>query len=326
MGKGRKLITLGVDIGGTKIETALVDTKGNILTSHREPTNPEKIASGVISDIIMCIKKCIGKAKDVINAIGVGVAGQIESETGVVYYSPNLRWEKVPLGEELENAFNLPVVVANDVTSATVAEWKCGSGKGVDDLVCIFIGTGVGGGIVSGGRLLIGCSNTAGELGHITVDVNGRKCHCGNRGCIEAYAGGWAIAKRAKEAVKKSSEKGKRILELAGSSEKITARTVARAYHEGDQLAKNLIEETARYLGAGMANIVNAFNPCIIVIGGGVIEGIPELIAMTESVINKKAFGLAVLPLKIVKASFVTHAVVIGAAALAREWIKDKRR
>jgi len=205
---GKESLTLGVDLGGTKVETSLVDITGHILASHRLPTQSEKGPDGVIADIIECVKNCLGEASKTAQALGVGMAGQIEKYTGIVRFAPNLGWHNIALRTMLEEALVLPVVVTNDVRAATYGEWLYGAGQGVDDLVCLFVGTGVGGGIISSGKLLEGCNNTAGELGHLTIITDGRQCHCRNRGCLEAYAGGWAIAERAQEAVRTEPKAG----------------------------------------------------------------------------------------------------------------------
>ena len=311
-------VTLGVDIGGTKVETAVVDSEGRIVESQRYPTKPEKGAMGVVEDVVSCVETCLGKVSQKAKALGVGVAGQVERATGAVRFAPNLRWKDVPLRAELEQALKVPVFVLNDVRAATVGEWHHGAGKGIDDLICVFVGTGVGGGIVSGGRLLEGCSNTAGEIGHITVVVGGRPCRGPNVGCMEAYAGGWAIAERAQEAVRKDEKQGQKILNRAGTIEEITAKVVGEAYHEGDPLATRLIEETGQYLGAGVVGLVNALNPCLLILGGGIIDGIPELIRMVEEHVRERALKAAIEDLRVVKASFVSNAVAIGAATFAR--------
>jgi glucokinase len=229
-----------------------------------------------------------------------------------------LGWENVPLKTKLEEKLKLPVVVTNDVRAAAWGEWQFGAGKGVDDLVVLFVGTGVGGSVVSSGRILEGCNNSAGELGHTTLIVEGRKCHCPNKGCLEAYAGGWAIAERAQEAVQDNPAAGENMVSLAGSIEKITASSVTQAYHEGDQLAFQLVRETAQYLAAGLVSIVNAFNPCLLVLGGGVIEGLPELINNVKTDIKKRALKPVAENLRVVKAALGNKAGIVGAAALAR--------
>ena len=313
--------TLGVDLGGTKVEAALVDTAGIILSCHRHPTHPEKEASQIIEDIVTCVDQCLNKGEKDAQALGIGVAGQVDL-SGVVRSSPNLGWRNVPLRGLLEDRVKLPVSVANDVRAASWGEWRLGAGKGIDDLIVIFIGTGIGGGVVSGGLMLEGCTNTAGEIGHTTLFAEGRSCHCPNRGCLEAYAGGWAIAERAQEAVQSDPVAGKSLVSLAGSIEKITAATVSRAYREGDLLAFQLVKETIQYLGSSLVSVVNAFNPCVLVMGGGVVEGLPEIVEDVETIVKKRALKPAAEKVKVVKAALGNKAGIIGAAILARELLK----
>lgn len=318
-----RLLTLGVDLGGTKVETALVDADGHIVTTHREPTDAEKGPDGVIADVITCVKGCVGDALSEAAALGIGVAGQVAADTGSVRFAPNLVWEDVPLRAELEAALGLPVVVSNDVRAITCGEWLHGAGQGAEDLVAIFVGTGIGAGVVSGNRMLTGCSNAAGELGHMTVVAGGRQCTCPNRGCLEAYAGGWAIAERAQEAVREDPAAGEFLVDLAGAVDDITGVHVSQAFEEDDSLAHRLVEETGHYLAAGVVGIVNAFNPCRLILGGGVIEGLPVLIEMVERDVQACALEAAVAPLEIVKAALGGQAGVIGAAALAREKVEE---
>lgn len=321
--KVTKPLTLGVDLGGTKVETALVDASGQILSSHRYPTHPEKGARRIIDDIVACVDHCLSKGKEEARALGIGIAAQV-NRSGVVRSSPNLGWKDVSLRAMLEEKLKLPVVATNDVRAASMGEWKFGAGRGFDDLVVIFVGTGIGGGVVSNGRLLEGCSNTAGELGHTTLIVDGRNCHCPNRGCLEAYASGWAIAERAQEAVYNNPEAGKTLNSMAGSTEKITGAVVSRAYREGDLLAFQLIKETAQYLSAGLIGIVNAFNPCLLVLGGGVIEAHSEMIKTVKAEIHKRALKPTVENLKVIKAILSNKAGIVGAAALAQNRVGEK--
>jgi len=313
-------LTLGVDLGGTKVNVALVDATGRILSAHKSLIHSEKEPESVIADILAAIDVCLSKTGLEAEALGIGVAAQVDQK-GVVCGSQNLGWRNVPLKKKLEKQLGLPVAVTNDVNAATWGEWRYGSGRGVDDLAVLFVGTGIGGGIITGGNLLAGCTNSGGELGHITIVYDGRKCHCPNRGCLEAYAGGWAIAERAQEAVRTAPKEGQHLASLAGSVEKITAATVSRAYHEGDLLARRLVEDTGRYLAAGVVSIVNAFNPCVLVLGGGVIEGIPELIQMVKESTRNRALEATVEKLEIVKAALGGDAGVIGAAALAQDLV-----
>jgi len=317
-----EVVTIGVDIGGTKVETALVDAAGHIVISHRQPANPEKGSDAVIADIVTCIETCQAEAGKIAQGLGVGVAGQLD-RTGTLRFSPNLPgWHNVPLKMKLEDALGIPVVIDNDVHSATWAEWQYGAGRGANDLACLFVGTGIGGGIVSGGRLLDGYSNTAGELGHMTIVASGRRCRCPNRGCLEAYAGGWAIAEQAQKAVHVDPQAGQRLVALAGGIQQISAATVSQACSNGDPLACRLVEETSHYLAAGVVSIVNALNPRLLVFGGGVIQGRPEYISEVERIVRENALPTAVAGLRIVMAALGDKAGVIGAATLARDKIE----
>lgn len=316
-----KPVMLGVDLGGTKVNVGLVDRGGRVLFSHKSLIHASKKPEKVLVDVHRAIDSCCSRAGQEAEAVGVGVAGQVD-QRGVVRGSQNLGWQNVPIKRKLEKMVGLPVAVTNDVNAATLGEWRYGSGRGVDDLAVLFVGTGIGGGIITGGKLLTGCSNSGGELGHITIVYDGRQCHCPNRGCLEAYAGGWAIAELAQQAVRAAPKRGQRLVSLAGTVEEITAATVCRAYREGDMLAQRLVEETGRYLAAGVVSIVNAFNPCVMVLGGGVIEGIPELIQTVSDVVPAMALEASVEELKIVKASLGSDAGVIGAAVLAQDLLK----
>lgn len=316
-----KPLVLGVDLGGTKVNVGVVDVAGRLLCSHKSLIHASKEPEKVIADISAGVDVCLSKIGQEVEALGIGVAAQVDSE-GVVCGSPNLGWRNFPLKKKLEKQFGLPVFMTNDVRAATWGEWRFGAGQGVEDLAVLFVGTGVGGGVISGGNILSGCNNSGGELGHITIVYDGRKCRCPNRGCLEAYAGGWAIAERAQESIRTDPEKGHCLVSLAGSIENVTAAYVGRAYHEGDLLAKRLIEETGQYLAAGVVSIVNAFNPCIVVLGGGVVEGIPELIQIVKDIVPAMALEAAVEKLQIVKATLGGDAAVIGAAALAQKAIR----
>jgi len=309
----------GVDLGGTKVEVAQMDRAGRLLMRLRRPTDVKDGPAAVEAEIIAAVRELILRAGAPPVAVGVGVAGQVEVESGMVRFAPNLGWHDVPLQADLSLALGLPVVVTNDVRASTWGEWLHGAGKGCDDLICLFVGTGIGGGVVSGGRVLAGCSNTAGELGHMTVDLHGPRCHCGNRGCLEALAGGWAIGARGQEAVRDDPVGGASLLQMAGGQrEAITAETVARAAQAGDPLAARLLEEVAEALIAGSVGLVNAFNPCLLILGGGVIEGLPELVARVDQGVHQRSLSAATANLRIVPAQLHNDAGVIGAAALAQ--------
>jgi len=311
-------LTLGIDLGGTKVEAALVDAAGRVLRSHRHPTNAEHGPDRVIDDIVDCVIECLAGAPRQAAAAGIGVAGQVDAEAGLVRTAPNLNWTDVALQSRLEAALNLPVAVANDVRAITWGVWQHGAGRGADDLVVIFVGTGIGGGVVSGGEVLDGHQGLAGELGHLPIVPFGRSCHCPNHGCWEAYAGGWAIAERAQNVVRAHPEAGAALRERAGTVANITGRTVHAACDDGDPLATDLVEATGEYLGIGMIGIVNAFNPERIVLGGGVIEGHPDYVGTVQGIVEKRALQVATEGLEIVRAELGGQAGVVGAATMVR--------
>ncbi|MDP6078276.1 MAG: ROK family protein [Acidimicrobiales bacterium] len=314
-------LTVGVDIGGTKIETALVDEQGRIVASRRTDSGFGLDVDGWVAGLGRSVAELQGSAVgSEIGAIGLGFAGQIDAENGVVRESPNVGWSNVPIREKLEAALNIPAIVANDVQAATFGEWKRGAGRGIPHMVCMFVGTGIGGGLVLDGRLYRGATGNAGELGHIIIDINGPPCHCGTHGCLEAHAGGWAIALRAQEAVARDPVADGALTAVARRLHgTITAATVSEAAHQGDPLALRLVDEIGEFLVAGATSVVNAFNPRMVVLGGGVVEGLPELVGTVETGVRRQALDAATASLDIVKAELGGFAGVVGAALLARE-------
>ncbi|MBI4340515.1 MAG: ROK family protein, partial [Chloroflexi bacterium] len=244
-------VTIGMDVGGTKWETALVDGQGRILASVRTASRYGMRVEELVEGARASVAKLKAQVEGIeLVGVGVGFAGQIDPETGTVIGSPNVGWQNVPLKEALEFAFNLPVVVVNDVQAATWVEWKLGSGRGATHLACIFVGTGIGGGLILDGKLYRGSAGSAGEIGHTILNAQGTLCRCGAQGCLEAYAGGWAIALRAQEAVQRDTEGGRLMLALAGGDlRQVTAATVSQAAHTGDPLAARLVQEVGADLG-----------------------------------------------------------------------------
>lgn len=318
MTDSRRGLAIGIDLGGTKIQAAVVGPDGRVISSDRQDTDVQGGPSKVVDGVVALIHTRWQPDLSGIRTVGVGVAGQVDTRSGLVRSAPNLKWRDFPLGERLERALGVPVVVQNDVRAATWGEWRHGAGRGIDDLIVLFVGTGVGGGVVSGGRLLTGDSGLAGELGHVTIVAGGRPCSCPNRGCLEAYVGGWAIAKRAREAIRETPEAGGTLLGRAGAGPSgVTAQAVAQAAGDGDPLALGLIAETGRYLGAGVVGLVHAFNPRRLVLGGGVIEGSPCLLDAVESAVRTRAIPVFAETLDVRRAELAEDAGVIGAASLA---------
>jgi glucokinase len=310
---------IGIDLGGTKIEVALVNSSGLLHDRLRVPTDSKKGYKAILKQITETIHQlCDKNGNPVPSAIGIGIPGQISRSSGIVHYAPNLNWHEVKLKDDLSAMLHKHVRICNDVRAATWGEWLHGAGKSCDDIVCIFIGTGIGGGIVSDGRMLTGCNNTAGEIGHMTIDLHGPECHCGNKGCFEALAGGWAIERDAQEMVRADMKSGKVLLAIAGNEiSKITAKTVSEAAGKHDPLAKKIIDNLADALIAGATAIVNAYGPCRLILGGGIMEGMPGLLKKIEKGVNKYALKAATENLKVLPAKLHNDSGVIGAASFA---------
>ncbi len=310
---------LGMDIGGTNLRLGVVDESGIVIDEdfksfHESFNEPQKQVEFITKNLKCFIKK---NTKYDISGIGVGIAGQINKKTGSVLFSPNLNWRNVPLGEILEKETGLRVKVVNDLTAITYGEWKWGAGIGEDNLVVVFVGTGIGSGVVIDGKLLLGCSNAAGEIGHIVVVSGGRKCTCGNNGCLEAYAGGWGIAEIAREMALKDKIGFRKTIEMAGGIDNISAETVAKAYYSGDDKAIRLVKKTGIYLSDGVITVVNLINPCMVILGGGVIDGIPDLFNIVVEEVGKRALKASTSHLKILMPTLGKNTGIVGAAGIA---------
>jgi glucokinase len=265
-----------------------------------------------------------------VKGMGIGVAGMIEKGTGVVLNAPNLGWREVPFLKLLQaRAHKLPVWIANDLSVAAWGERAAGAGRGVDDLIVVLVGSGVGAGIILGGKLHEGASGVAGELGHILVQPAGRLCGCGKRGCLEAYAGGHNLAAWARDdlrialaAARASGQKapgvGRKLLELVGEPDKVTAAAMERAAHEGDELSRRLLEEAGRLLGVALANLVTVLNPARLLLGGGVLAGSPRMMRAAVAGVDAHASKTSRAALTISAPELGDQAGVVGAALLAR--------
>ena len=310
---------LGIDLGATKVVSALIGRDGTIVRHSGRHLHANDGPDGVIRTLVRSVATClVGGPPLQPRAVGVAVAAQVDPRTGTVIHAPNLGWRNVPLARRLSAELRgVPVVVLNDARAATLAEWRFGAGRGTSDLFCMFIGTGVGGSAVVGGHLLEGGANALGEVGHITIVVGGRKCHCPNWGCLEAYVGGWAIAERAQEAVRADPEAGAPLVARAGSARAITAQTVFQVYRTGDVLAGRLVRETERFLADGAVSVVNAFNPSLLVLGGGIVAGMPEFVPVVEAAIRARCQPPAA-PARVLVAKFGENAPLVGAGEAAR--------
>lgn len=314
---------VAVDVGGTKILATVIGSDGQIVSRCKRMTRAEKSADEVINRISDCISESIDRAnlhQMQIRGIGIGVPGVIDSETGVIIFAPNLRWSNVALKPVLENQFEIPVFVENDVNLGTLGEQSLGAGRGVDNLVGIFIGTGIGGGIILNGKLFRGANQTAGEIGHVILKPGGPRCSCGNRGCLEALASRTAISRYVRKAI---TQQGKKSIlpELNGGNlDLVRSRALAKAVARGDKVTAKAIERAQYYLGVGVATVVGLVNPQVVVLGGGLIEAMGEnLVSCVYGVAAELALPNAMNGVEVVSAKLGDNAGVIGAAVLACE-------
>ena len=316
---------IGVDLGGTKVEVGIVSNNGMLMSRLRIATPADKSPESIVKNIVATVSEiCAKNPKLIPETIGIGVAGQVEKKGGSVVYAPNLEWHNVNLQQQLEQELHKPVAIINDVKAAAWGEWLYGGGVGYDNIVCIFVGTGIGGAIVSNGQMMEGCNNTAGEIGHMVLQMNGPLCHCGNKGCFEALAGGWAIARDAQLAVEKDNKAGKMLLNLVdGDITSVNAKTISTAAQSGDILANEIIDKLAEALIAGVTSVINMVGPCRVILGGGVMEGMPELIDKIEKGVKKYALKAAIANVSIVPAQLHNDSGVIGAAAFALHQLKN---
>jgi len=317
---------VGVDLGGTNIVAgALAEDGSDLLALRSEPTRADQGADAVVDRMARMIDTVIaetiaqtGARRDDVIGVGVGAPGPLDRERGIVVTTPNLGWTNFPLRDVISERTRLPVRIDNDANCATLGEWWLGAARGANNVIGMTIGTGIGGGIIMGGRLYHGSSDVAGEIGHATIDITGRRCKCGNYGCLEAYASGPSIADRAREAVGADDE-AFLVLMVGGDASKITAATVYEAAKLGDDVALDVVRETSRFLGAGIANLLNIFNPDVVVIAGGVTQAGETLFGPLRREVRKRAFKPAVEACQIVPGTLVAAGVVGAVAAYKQQ-------
>lgn len=305
--------SIGVDIGHTNIRAARVEG-GVPVDSMRERTDVPGGFRGVIEQAGRMIS-ALGAPG---TPVGVGIAGQCDNALGIVRCGPNLFWPDVPFRELLSERVRAPVVLRNDVVMATVGEWRHGAGRGVDELACLFVGTGIGGGAVIGGRLLEGATGCGGHFGHISVQMDGPLCTCGRRGCVEAYAGGKSVEDRARRKLSEDAGASPMLLEMCGGDvQALGGRTVAEAAAKGDALSLGIRDEMSVALSSAVASVINALNPQRVVLGGTVLFGFPGLYDDVVQGALGQCLRPAAVGLSIVRPELGDLAGVVGAAAMA---------
>lgn len=283
-----------------------------------EPTRADLGPDGVVQRMVDTARRSMAMlATEVpgakVTGVGIGAPGPLDFHRGVVLLAPNLGWKDMPLRDRISEALKLPAALDNDANCAALGEWWQGAAKGSDHALAVTIGTGIGGGVILHGKIYHGASDCAGELGHTTIDMDGRRCACGNYGCLEAYTSGPAIALRAAEALQAGYESSLRA-RVGGELSQITAQTVYDAAAEGDELALEVVRDTASYLGAGIANFLNIFNPQVVVVCGGVTAAGERLFGPMQREVARRAFKPAVDACRIVPGMLSGTAGVIGAA------------
>ncbi len=307
---------VGVDVGGTNLVAGTVAEDGSeILGVVAEPTMSAQGADAVISRIVKLAKASIAESGKKVEGVGIGSPGPLNTKTGIVLLTPNLGWTNMPLRDRVGAGLGLSATLDNDANCAIFGEWWRGAARGSKYVIGLTLGTGIGGGIVIDGQIYHGVTDVAGEFGHVTIDANGRRCKCGNYGCIEAYASGPAIAERAIEGIASGVETSLSQY-VKGDLSKLTAQIVYEAASDGDEWALEVVRETASLLGAAVAGFLNIFNPEVVVICGGVTQAGDKLFQPLRSEVKRRAFKPAWEACRIVPGALTGTAGVFGAAAV----------
>ena len=324
-GNDKDRCVVGVDFGGTKILAGVFGEKFDCVGRARVSTKADRGVDEVIGRIARCVRESVDECDldlKEIKAIGIGAPGAVDSESGRVIFAPNLDWNDVPLRNELEKLLDVPVFLENDCNVCTLGVYQIELKAKPRDVVGIFLGTGIGGGLILEGHLYSGFNRTAGEIGHMVLEVGGPKCACGNKGCFEALASRTAIFRRIKQAVKEGQ---KTILtEMLGPElEDLRSGDLRKAIKRGDKFVEHVIEEAAEYTGIAVANFINVFNPEVIVIGGGLMEQLEdEMLAIIVETAMDYAMPGTAKGIEIIATQLGDDAGITGAAVLARNHVK----
>jgi glucokinase len=307
-------VAIGVDVGGTTTKAALVDPSG---TLHSRIEIPTEAGAGTKS-VLTVIERLMGEAPDLnlqVVGVGVGAAGFIDVKDATVTFSPNVTYGDPHIGKVVREHVGLPVVVDNDANLAAWGEACFGGAKGVRDLALLTLGTGVGGGFVVDGRLIRGSTGAGAEVGHMVIDPDGPECPCGLRGCLEQFASGTAIARMAREALKEAPKSA--ILNFATSTETVSAIDVARAAHEYDETACEVLRQAGKFLAIGLSNVVNLFDPEVIVLSGSVVRAGEPYLGPTRDELSLRMQAQRRRAMRLDVSKLGTDAGILGAAALA---------
>ena len=324
-----KRFGLGIDLGGTKILAGVIDLdSGKIVSTAKKRTRAGTGMADLLDRLGDVAEEALAGAKPpkdaAVASVGVAAAGQVDPEEGVVIAAPNLGGlANIPIGPSLRKRLGLPVRLGNDVQGAALGEVGFGAGKGIDRLLCVFVGTGVGGALLAGGRLDSGVSATAGEIGHMVLHADGRFCGCGGRGHLEAYASRTAMTRVLLEELRRGCPsvlqgllKREGLDEGAPGGTAIRSGMLAKAVAEGDELVLETIRDAGRFLGLGLASAINLYNPRRIVLGGGVVEAVPLLVEIAAPIARREALPVPSAATEIVISKLGDNAGIVGAALL----------
>lgn len=315
----KEKFAIGVDLGGTNIRIALVSGDGVIKDYLKIPTNAQQDKEVTITRIKQGIYQIIRQSDleiKSINGIGIGAPGPLDFQKGIIHFAPNLPgWEEVPLGEIIKEEFQISVKIENDANAAAWGEKSFGIAQGVDELVCLTLGTGIGGGLIFQGKIYHGKNNVAGEAGHIIVNKDGPLCNCGNFGCLEAYSSAAGIKNRVSRRIKELEISDPSIF-YQNNSNQISLVRVFEQAREGNSIVKDIVEEAIEYLGIGITTLVNLLNPEMVVLVGGITNEGDKLLNPIKDIVFHRAMRYHVADLKIVFGKLGEYAGVTGAAAL----------
>ncbi|MBI3989992.1 MAG: ROK family glucokinase [candidate division NC10 bacterium] len=313
------IAAIGVDLGATNVRLVLVDQNGAVMDSGRFPVPERGRAEPVLEDLAPAIEAMRERAEGnayQVGALGVGVAGLTDVKEGIVLDAINLGWKEVPFQSLLEERLKLPVLLENDANATAFAEAWVGAGRGCRSLISLTLGTGVGGGLIFDGELWRGASGLAGEIGHMVVEPDGEPCHCGGRGCLEAYISASAVVRDAKKAIL-DGKVGEPLSSFMGNLEGLTAKDVSDAASKGDPLAKRILAKAGRYLGVACTSLIHIFNPEMIVVGGGMAQAGELILGPARVEVKERAFGPLAESTRIALSPLGELAGAIGVAGLA---------
>ncbi|MBI1808078.1 MAG: ROK family protein [Ignavibacteria bacterium] len=318
---GKKTFAIGIDLGATTIKSGVVDKKGKIIDQLTVETRANKGPSTVIQHIVFSVRELFSKHKQAsCCGIGIGAPGVVRIEDGSVHHPPNFSgWTEVALAKAIRNAFSVPVFIENDANCAALAEAKYGAGYEFKDFLFVVWGTGIGGGIILDRKIYRGPHGGAGEIGHLSIDYNGRECNCGSRGCIEAYIGQRYLSQRTKEILegRRKDQEPSKIIELVdGNLEKIEPSIIAEAAELDDPVATEILEEAGDLLGSALASVMNILDLRVAVIGGGISAAPHFVFKSVEKSLRARVLKPHKNGIRIVRAKLGNSAGIIGAASL----------